>query len=90
MKVAASGREFRPILILVPSAEERAGDFSGQTAFSGVLTDQNVADTLNARTGCAAAVAAAGGAPIAAGSELRRHLRDNQIPARAWTRPQSI
>src|SRR6202795_2914610 len=42
--------------ILVPTPEERAGDFSTQTPFSGVLSDQNVADTLNARSGCAGAV----------------------------------
>ncbi len=66
--------------ILVPTPEERAGDFSTQTPFSGVLTDQNVADTLNARTGCAGAVAAAGGAPIAAGANFADIFAGNVIP----------
>ena len=66
--------------ILVPTPEERAGDFSTQTPFSGVLTDQNVADTLNARTGCAGAVTAAGGAPIAAGTNFADIFAGNVIP----------
>ena len=67
--------------ILVPTPEERAGDFSRQTPFSGVLTDQNVADTLNARTGCAGAVAAAGGAPIAAEANFADIFAGNVVPA---------
>jgi Carboxypeptidase regulatory-like domain/TonB dependent receptor/TonB-dependent Receptor Plug Domain len=67
--------------ILVPTAEERAGDFSGQSTFAGVLTDQTVADTLNARTGCATAVSAAGGASIAPGANFSDIFVNNQIPA---------
>ena len=67
--------------ILVPTPEERAGDFSGQSAFSGVLTDQTVADTLNARAGCAGAVAAAGGAAIAPGTNFADIFAGNVIPA---------
>ena len=69
--------------ISVPTAEERAGDFSGQSTFAGVLTDQTVADTLNARDGgaCATAVADAGGAPIATGANFSDIFLGNQIPA---------
>src|SRR2546421_8392850 len=45
--------------VAVPTAAQRIGDFSA-TPFGGVLTDANVADVLNARPGCAGAVAAAG------------------------------
>jgi hypothetical protein len=69
--------------ILVPTAGERAGDFSGQDPFSGVLSDQTVADQLNARNGgaCATAVAAAGGVPIAPGANFSDIFQGNQIPA---------
>jgi hypothetical protein len=65
---------------LVPTAEERGGDFSGQSAFSGALSDQTVADTLNARPGCATAVGAAGGAPLAPGTNFADIFPGNQIP----------
>ncbi|HMJ21584.1 MAG TPA: carboxypeptidase regulatory-like domain-containing protein, partial [Terriglobales bacterium] len=66
---------------LVPTAEERGGDFSGQSAFSGALSDQTVADTLNARPGCATAVGAAGGAPLAPGTNFADIFPGNQIPS---------
>ncbi len=66
--------------IQVPTSQERAGDFSGQSVFSGTLTDQFVADTLNARPGCAAAVSSAGGAPIAAGTAFASIFTGNVIP----------
>jgi len=68
--------------ILVPTAGERAGDFSGQDIFSGVLTDQTVADTLNARNGgaCATAVASGGGVAIAPGANFSDIFPNNQIP----------
>jgi hypothetical protein len=54
-----------------PSDAERTGDFSAG-GFAGSLTDPFLADVLNHRgptgTECAAAVAAQGGAPIAAGT----------------------
>ena len=67
--------------ISVPTAEERAGNFSGQSEFAGVLTDQAVADALNARTGCATAVANAGGVAIAPETNFIDIFPDNQIPA---------
>ncbi|MGH9543726.1 MAG: carboxypeptidase regulatory-like domain-containing protein [Terriglobales bacterium] len=67
--------------IQVPTPEERAGDFSGQSVFSGTLTDQTVADVLNARAGCSTAVSSAGGAPIAAGTDFATIFPGNIIPA---------
>ncbi|MBI3664433.1 MAG: TonB-dependent receptor [Acidobacteria bacterium] len=54
--------------VTVPTLAERGGNFSSGTTFAGTLTDATVAAGLNARPGCAAAIAAQGGAPIAAGS----------------------
>jgi len=55
-------------VVTVPTPQERTGDFSAGSAFSGTLTDANVATVLNNRPGCASAVKAAGGDPIAAGT----------------------
>ena len=54
--------------VIVPTAQERMGDFSAGPAFSGTLNDAAVAEALNTRPGCPAATAAAGGAPIVAGT----------------------
>ncbi len=54
--------------VFLPTAAEAGGDFSADGAFAGVLTDQTFANILNSRPGCAAAVAAQGGAPIAVGN----------------------
>ena len=64
----------------MPTAEERAGDFSGQSVFSGALNDQTVADALINRPGCTAAVSAAGGGPIAAGTDFATIFPGNIIP----------
>jgi len=66
--------------VAVPSAAERAGDFSDGLPFTGTLTDDFVANTFNARPGCAAAIAAAGGAPAAAGTDYSSIFPGNQIP----------
>jgi len=66
--------------IAVPTAQERAGDFSGQSVFSGALNDQTVADALINRPGCTAAVSAAGGGPIAAGTDFATIFPGNIIP----------
>ncbi|HLK05093.1 MAG TPA: carboxypeptidase regulatory-like domain-containing protein [Candidatus Acidoferrum sp.] len=72
--------------VLLPTAAEAGGDFSGVDAggasgvFTGTIQDQTVADTLNARTGCANAVTAAGGAPIAAGTAYSAIFPNNKIP----------
>jgi outer membrane receptor protein involved in Fe transport len=54
--------------VFLPTAAEAGGDFSADGAFAGVLTDQTFANILNRRPGCAAAVAAQGGTPIAVGN----------------------
>jgi outer membrane receptor protein involved in Fe transport len=81
--VSAEGRVIREgissDLVTVPSIAERGGDFSGGSAFTGTLTDPNLASLLNARPGCAAAVAASGGAPLAAGTPWTAIFPNNKI-----------
>ncbi|HEV2492027.1 MAG TPA: TonB-dependent receptor [Terriglobia bacterium] len=67
-------------VVTVPTLAERSGDFSAGPAFSGTLTESNVASILNARPGCAAAVAAEGGAPIIAGGKYSAIFPKNLIP----------
>src|SRR5207244_2181542 len=68
--------------VAVPTEAERAGDFSEGSlgSFSGSIGDDFVAETLNGRSGCAAAVAAAGGAPIAAGTAYSDIFVNSQVP----------
>ena len=66
--------------VIVPTAAERDGDFSTGPAFSGVLNSDTVAGALSTRSGCAAAVEARGGAPIAAGSSYAAIFPGNTIP----------
>jgi len=68
-------------VVTVPTVAERNGDFSAGTTFAGALSDANVASVLNARPGCASAVAAAGGAPIAANTPYASIFPNNTIPA---------
>jgi Carboxypeptidase regulatory-like domain len=57
--------------VAVPTgAELNNGDFSAESIFSGALTSPTVAGMLNDRPGCAAAVSAQGGAPIAVGNNF--------------------
>jgi hypothetical protein len=72
--------------LTVPSALERQGNFSTGDPFSGVLNDQTVADALNARPGCAAAVASAGGAAIAPGNSYAAIFTGNVIPSACFDR----
>jgi hypothetical protein len=67
--------------VAVPTALQRAGNFS-DTPFdpTAVLTDQNVADILNSRTGCPAAVSAAGGAAISGGVNYNSIFPNSVIP----------
>ncbi len=64
----------------VPTDLERTGDFSAGSAFAGTISDQFFADSLNARPGCASAVAAAGGAAIASGALYSDVFPGNKIP----------
>ncbi len=66
--------------VAVPTNAERTGNFGADSAFAGVIGDQFFADTLNGRAGCASAVAAAGGAPIAAGANYVDMFPGNVIP----------
>jgi hypothetical protein len=66
--------------VSVPTDAERAGDFSAGSPFAGAIADDTFASILNARAGCAAAVSAAGGAPIAAGAAYSDIFVNNQIP----------
>jgi hypothetical protein len=72
-------------VVTVPTVAERSGDFSAGT-FTGKLTDANVASILNARPGCAPAVAAEGGSPIAAGAHYSAIFPKNIIPASCFDR----
>ena len=71
-------------VVSVPTDAERAGDFSAGGAFTGTLSDDNVASVFNARPGCASAVAAEGGAPIAAGTAYSSIFPNNQIPTECF------
>ena len=70
--------------VTVPTASQMNGDFSGGTAFQGILNDPTVAGVLNDRSGCAAAVSAQGGAPIAAGTAYSAIFPNNQIPTQCF------
>jgi outer membrane receptor protein involved in Fe transport len=87
--VSAEGRLIRQGIssdvVTVPTAAERAGDFSaGGAPFSGTLTDDNLASILNARPGCASAVAAGGGAPIAANTPWSSIFPNNRIATQCF------
>jgi len=71
-------------VISLPTTRERAGDFSTGPAFAGTLTDATVAQVLNSRSGCATAVANAGGAPIAANTPYASIFSGNKIPAQCF------
>ena len=67
-------------LVTVPTVAERTGDFSAGTPFAGTLSTDYLTGVLNARPGCAGAVAAAGGAPIATGTAYSAIFPNNKIP----------
>jgi len=70
--------------VIVPTPEERAGNFSAGPAFSGALNSATVAQALINRSGCAATVQAQGGAPIAAGSPYAAIFPGNIIPSECF------
>lgn len=67
--------------VIVPTSQERSGDFSAGPPFTGVLKAAPVAQAFSARPGCSAAVAANGGAAIAAGTAYSAIFPGNVIPA---------
>jgi hypothetical protein len=70
--------------VIVPTPQERAGDFSAGPPFAGVLQDSTVADALNARSGCATVISANGGAAIASGVPFSSIFPGNQNPAECF------
>lgn len=68
----------------VPTSQERGGDFSGGSAFTGTLIDPAVAQSLAARPGCSAAVSAHSGAAIAAGTSYAGIFPGNVIPPQCF------
>ena len=67
--------------VAVPTEAERQGDFSAGPSFAGTLSDDFLAQTLGARTGCAAAVQGNSGAGIAGGTAYASIFPGNIIPA---------
>jgi hypothetical protein len=67
--------------VIVPTIPERSGDFSAGAPFTGTLRDAAVADVMNGRAGCAAAVSANGGAAIAAAMPYSSIFPGNIIPS---------
>ncbi len=65
--------------VTVPSTAQLNGDFSA-SPLSGTSPTSTVASLLNERPGCASAVQAAGGAPIAAGTAYSSIFSNSQIP----------
>ncbi len=75
------GKSSNPVAL--PTLANQAGDFSngGTTTFTGTLTSQQVADTLNGRGTCGAdAMAANGGNTIAAGVAYATLFPNGLIP----------
>src|ERR1700694_1633876 len=66
--------------VMVPTLQERGGDFSAGPTFTGVLSDDAVATRLGSRRGCASAVAARGGAGLATGTPDVSIFPGNVIP----------
>ncbi len=67
-------------LVTVPSLANRTGDLSDNGVFTGTLSDDNLASILNARPGCASAVAAGGGSAIAANTPWASIFPASKIP----------
>lgn len=65
--------------VTVPTAAQLNGDFSA-SPLSGTSPTATVASLLNDRPGCASAVQAAGGSPIAAGTAYSSIFPNSQIP----------
>jgi carboxypeptidase family protein len=70
--------------VVVPSEAERNGDFSAGPIFTGTISDAAVAQVLGNRAGCGAAVAANGGATLAAGADYSAIFPRNRIPSECF------
>jgi hypothetical protein len=67
--------------VAVPDDLARLGDFSAGSTFSGTLNDSFMADVLNGRSGCSAAITAAGGTTPASGVAYQDIFPGNVIPS---------
>src|SRR5947209_4095712 len=72
--------------VTVPTTQERSGNISAGQPFTSVLQDATVATDLNTRPGCASAVNALGGAPVAAGTPYSGMFPGNIIPPECFAR----
>ena len=70
--------------VMVSTSAERAGNFSAGPAFFGALNSPTVAQALINHSGCAAAVQAEGGGPIAAGTPYATIFPGNLIPSECF------
>ena len=73
--------------VFLPTPQEVGGDFSeggNAQTFGGMLTDQNFANVLQARPGCSAAVASAGGASLTPGNAWLAIFPNNVIPTQCF------
>ena len=88
--VSAEDRQIRQgissDLVSAPTAAQRGGDFSSSAPFTGTLADSFLGTALNQRPGCASAVAAGGGAPIAANTPWSAIFPGNRIPVECFDR----
>lgn len=66
--------------VVVPTTQERAGNFSADAPFTGTLDSPGVAQALSNRPGCQAAVQAQGGPAITPGVSYASIFPNNNIP----------
>jgi hypothetical protein len=65
--------------VFLPTAAEAGGDFSAEGPFTGAVTDQTYANTLNGRTGCSSAIAAVSPGGAAALAALANGSSTNPV-----------
>jgi outer membrane receptor protein involved in Fe transport len=66
--------------VFLPSSAQANGDFSGEGAFQGVVSDPTFASTINNRPGCASALAATSPAAAAQLTALASGASTNPVP----------
>ncbi len=70
--------------VILPTLNERAGDFSAGPVFTGTLNNDAVAQALIDRVGCASAIQARGGTSIAPGTPYAAIFPGNVIPGECF------
>ncbi|HTS13442.1 MAG TPA: carboxypeptidase regulatory-like domain-containing protein [Candidatus Limnocylindrales bacterium] len=68
--------------VFLPTADEAAGNFGDP--LGGTLVDDNFANVLNSRPGCASAVSGEGGAPIASGTDYADIFPNGVVPTQCF------